>query len=443
MNENFKKTVENTENHSNQQSSENATNTDSSQSANSGTNVNEQSTVPKKRHIESFKCQNCGGKLGWNIRKHQFMCSSCASPFALDLDNSKVVEHPLSEYETREAKLTGAKIASTSDNSDDMNAESNVSKIIYCRTCGAEIEFGEYQTSTVCPMCGSSQVDVGRQTAGIPPDGVVAFRIDADDAQNKFRQWVKKRWFAPNKLKVAYQTGKLNGVYIPFWTYDTDATAHYSGLGGRVTTYRDSKGNTRTKTSWYPVSGRISYNFDDYPICAGNPKNSDVLVGVLPFNTQLGSYPYSDAFLSGIGSEHYAFSAIEGFKKAKPEMDSLLKEIANQDIISRGYSQAQVTSIKSNFSDPGYKQILAPVWTSNFTYNKKNYVYAINGETGKVTGQRPYSAVKIAIAVIIATILFTWFCIASYDDGGNSYESSGYYESYTDSDSYYNNYNGY
>ena len=408
----------------------------------------------REPEIQNYKCENCGGIMKWNIRKRRFMCSSCGTPGELDTDNSKVLEHPLSEYQKREDELTGASVTSTSDNLDDMNAPTNARRVVYCKTCGSVIEFESNQTAAVCPMCGSSQVDAKRQAFGIPPDGVVPFAIDEDDAKARFKQWIGHRWFAPSKLKLAYQSGKLEPIYIPIWTYDLDVTATYSGMGGRIVTVGGGKNGVRTRTEWFPVSGTVSERLDDVPVFAGSDSNLKALSGVMPFNTQSGSYPYSPAFLSGVSSEHYAFSAVEGFSRVKSSVEAELRARAQNSIIAQGFSTANVTRISADYGNPGYKQILAPVWTSNFTYNKKNYTYAINGDTGNVSGERPYSPVKITIAALIAALLvvlfFAWDMSTLNNDSAPEpdYNNGAYYDSYDYYDDYdyyggYDNYNGY
>lgn len=341
-----------------------------------------------QENIKSFSCQNCGGRMKWHIRKQEFMCMSCSTPAKLDLDNSKVVEHSLLEYTNREHNLKHVSEVELRNT------------VVKCRTCGAEVEFGETQTATLCPMCGSSQVDNTKQTLGIPPDGVVPFKIDYDDAQQRFKGWVKKRWFAPNTLKVAYQMGKLNGAYVPFWTYDVDVSADYRGLGGVQRSVKGLNGKMTITTDWRSVSGTVSKEYNDYPIFSGN-NNDNIINKILPFNTQDGSYPYSEEFLSGFCSEHYVFSAIKGFDKAKVMIKSEMENAAEDNIVSSGYSSAKVQSINLEFGESKYKQILAPVWLSNFVYKEKHYTYAINGDTGKVNGERPYSIIKIASAIIL------------------------------------------
>ena len=49
--------------------------------------------------------------------------------------------------------------------------------------------------------------------------------------------------------------------------------------------------------------------------------------------------------------------------------------------------------------------ILLPVWLAAYKYRGKTYRFVVNGRTGRVQGERPYSAWKIAFAVLIGLIL--------------------------------------
>ncbi len=214
-------------------------------------------------------CPSCGGTLKWNIKKQAFECESCHTPGKVET-KGKIVQHSLKKYSQR--------ITEEVSFPDESYA--------VCKNCGAQILFEANQTATVCPMCGSPQIDAARQVAGVPPDGIVPFKVDKADAQLAFKKWVKSRWFAPNRLKESYQQGKLDPVYLPFWTYDSDSEGRYRGRGGNYIEEEDDEGNTHTRTEWYPVSGRVSKEFDDIQICDASENASKVVEEILPYNTE-------------------------------------------------------------------------------------------------------------------------------------------------------------
>ena len=59
----------------------------------------------------------------------------------------------------------------------------------------------------------------------------------------------------------------------------------------------------------------------------------------------------------------------------------------------------------SAFDAVTYKYVLLPTWSLAYRYNEKTYHVVVNGATGEVQGERPWSVAKIAAAVISAVVL--------------------------------------
>lgn len=357
----------------------------------------------KKVEGTRFVCDGCGGDLRFHIKKQEFRCTSCQATKPMQMLHGPVMEHDFSQYEIREAageQFTG--LAS-----------------ITCSHCGAESIFDAHETATICPMCKTPKVFAQKQITGVPPDGLIPFKIDEQDAMQYFYQWMKGLWFAPNRLKHSYGEGVLKGVYLPFWTYDAQTYAHYRGKGGRYHTVSAGNGKTRTEIRWYPVSGDISNFFNDVQVCASEPTNKKVAEKILPFHTIQGTEPYSPEYLSGFFAEHYKVHADQGFQEAKSMMEDELTRMADWDIRMRGFDVARVHNIHVHYEAVKYKQVLLPVWLSSFSYSGKEYRYAINGETGKVSGDRPYSIPKIIAFAVMLIILAVgiFYGIEYYENG--------------------------
>ena len=362
-----------------------------------------QQTIPaeevKTVQTEHFLCPNCGGNLRYDIKRQLYCCESCGSPDEIIPLHEGIREYPLDGYHSWEAQNVAFEGASC----------------VFCQNCGAQILFGQYDTATVCPMCGSTQVDVKKQESGIPPEGIVPFRLDQKEAQEKFHAWIKKRWFAPNSLKKTYQEGRLTGLYIPFWTYDAKADGWFTGRGGRTRTYRDKDGHTHTTTDWYPVRGSVGQFFNDLQVCASEKSNSKYLNDVLPYDTVNDIKPYSPQYISGFQAEKYAWRGDACFRLAERMIKDALEAQARDSILAMGYDQAQVLEVQFSCSNVTYKHVLLPLWSAVFSHKGKLYQYLINGETGKVSGGRPYSAPKIVAAVLaaIAVLAGLYFLIES------------------------------
>ncbi|MCL2010520.1 MAG: hypothetical protein FWG71_08240 [Synergistaceae bacterium] len=330
---------------------------------------------------ETFVCQNCNGIMKFNIQKQVFECSSCKTEYSLQTLSDTIKEHDFNSYLEREKATTPFEGMA----------------VVGCQQCGMEISFSESQFSTTCPMCGSTQVATAKQSAGIPPDGVIPFKIDKKNAQERFRAWVKSRWFAPNDFKKRYAEGGLAGMFLPFWTYDAYAVSKYEGRGGKYRRVKDKEGKEKREIDWFPVSGVVSASFDDVLICASKKEKN--IRGILPYSTTTDTQPFSTGYLSGYYAEVYKIKANEGFESAKKIMEDTLRGLAKRDI-ERTYDTSEVRSLFTKYSKVTYKHVLLPLWSSAFGYRGKTYNYLVNGETGKVTGSRPYSAIKIAFAVL-------------------------------------------
>ncbi|MEG2001024.1 MAG: hypothetical protein RR053_06505 [Evtepia sp.] len=339
-------------------------------------------------NIKSFICENCGGTMKWNIAKQCFECSACRAAGKIETTVAAVNEHNFDDYHMREGSV--------------VSFPDEVS--VVCSACGSHIAFDKPLTATVCPMCGSTQIAEEKQAAGVPPDGIIPFQVDKDQAQENFRKWVKSRWFAPNRLKKAYQQGKLEGMYLPFWTFDMEAGAQYYGRGGDEYTTRDDEGNETTHVNWHSTQGYVSDFYDDLAVCASEDRVVEVIDKILPYHTSTGSVPYSSAYLSGFQAQRYSIPADVAVASAKQTVESDLREKARQDILNR-YDLADVNRVDVDYKRIKYKHVLLPAWLSAFAYNSKKYLYMINGETGEVGGQRPYSVPKIVAAIAVAAVI--------------------------------------
>lgn len=343
-------------------------------------------------NAQNFLCQNCGGVIKYDIGSEQFRCSSCQTEYEVETLTNTVKEYDFGQYAQRESQAVAFQGRA----------------VTHCQNCGGEIAFEEFQVAATCPMCASSQVATVKQAAGIPPDGIIPFKVDKDEARQKFRKWVKSRWFAPNDFKKKFGEGELLGMYLPFWTYDAAAVAAYHGRGGRNRTEKDKEGHTRTVTDWSNVSGVVDTTFDDVLVCATDREKQ--LRGILPFHTIENTKPYAPAYLSGYSAELYSIKADTGFETAKAKMEQELRDLARQDILRR-FDRADVNTVLPRYSSVTYKHLLLPIWASAFGYKGKTFQYFVNGETGAVDGKRPYSAPKIIAAVlgVLAVLVLLFF----------------------------------
>ena len=220
---------------------------------------------------------------------------------------------------------------------------------------------------------------------------------------------LKGLWFAPSQLKkYARSQSKLQGLYVPHWTYDCKAESAYRGQRGDYYYVNQSytttqNGRTVTKTRrvrrirWSWRSGRVHNKFDDVLILASESLPKKYAEKLEPWDlAEL--VPYSDEYLSGFRSESYQVDLLVGFSRAKEVMEGTIRKTVRRDI---GGDQQRILSLTTRHDDISFKHILLPIWLSVYRYRGKIYRFLVNARTGEVQGERPWSWVKIVSLVVV------------------------------------------
>ena len=340
--------------------------------------------------------------MEFNATVQALKCPNCGIEVKIENNPEDVVEHNLDVHAIRTIKV-----------------EEKTSTSMECEGCGAMVEVDATSTATTCPYCGSHYVLSKKQVESIIPDGVIPFKIDKKDVEAIFTKWIKRRWLAPNVLKTLYQKDKVQGIYMPYWTFDADTSTDYTAMGGidYQVEYKDDKGevHTRIETKWYPTRGHINHFFDDVLVRASN-KLSDTLLGwIEPYNTKEVA-SYSPDYMSGFCSEIYTIDLKDAHNDAMHKMSRDIHYMAERDVLMR-YDRVRSVRLNTSYYDETYKHIFIPVYSTAYTYKGNHYNVLINGETGKIKGEYPKSPVKIAaIIIVIIGILFGIYLASSNNE---------------------------
>jgi len=338
----------------------------------------------------NFTCSSCGAPQKFSPLTGKLTCEFCRKQ--TDIEFSQDIIH---EYDFDEAIVT-------------LNTQKIqvIEKNIKCKKCGGSFTLTPYSFSSNCPYCDTPAItDFIRE---ITPKSLIPFTLTHTQAQVLFKKWVGSRWFAPSAFKK-YLDGEntLTGYYLPYWTYDSDTTSPYRGLRGDIYYVTVSKtvvqnGRQRQirvqepRIRWTPVSGTVYVSFDDVTIGASKTISRAILDSLEPWDTQA-LLPFDEKYLSGFEAEEYTIGLDNGFEFAKAKMSYKIKKNIRYDI---GGDQQQIQQINTRHDDVTYKNVLFPVWTASFKWKNKEYYYAINAQSGKVVGERPYSTTKIVLAVL-------------------------------------------
>jgi hypothetical protein len=284
-----------------------------------------------------------------------------------------------------------------------------------CENCGAQTVYSATQMTLECPYCGSQKVielPADQQAKTIQPEAVIPFKVPRERSGGLFREWVEGLWFAPSDLKQRAQADSIRGVYLPFWVYDVDTQTYYRGEVGHhyheTERYTDAQGNQQTRqvqrTRWEHGSGWHAGSYHDVLVCASKGIERGLVQAIEPWN--MGDrQPYSSQFLAGWEAERYALDGEESWRqhgqdRVRQEEQTACEQKLRSDY--RGDTTRGVT-VDVRYQNLRTKHMLLPAYISAYSYQDKTYRFMINGQTGEVQGQRPYSVPKI-LALIVAIV---------------------------------------
>ena len=270
------------------------------------------SLQPEASKIRKFPCPGCGAKLEFNPDVAQLKCPYCGREEVILQEPAQVQERSYEEY--------------FNANRTQLAALSTTALEVACSDCGANISFEPPDVAGDCPFCAAHIVAQPKSAdPTLSPEGILPFGVGRKEARGQVQKWISSRWFAPNALKQLAQQEKIEGVYLPFWTYDCHTSSRYRGERGTYYyvseryTDTDSNGNRVTKTRqvrktrWRSVSGRVRRFFDDVLVAATTSVESNRLEALEPWNHESALEPYNQSFLAGFKVQRYQIPLKEGF----------------------------------------------------------------------------------------------------------------------------------
>jgi predicted RNA-binding Zn-ribbon protein involved in translation (DUF1610 family) len=343
-----------------------------------------------------FPCQSCGADYRFDPGANRLICDHCGDIAEIEtggpwqggireLDFAAALRNQLSAQEIEETRTTK------------------------CTSCGAQVELGADTHATECPFCASPVVTGTGTHRHIKPRALLPFALDEAAARRAMTDWLGRLWFAPSGLQAyARKDRKMQGIYVPYWTFDADTRSAYRGERGTVyyerrTVMRDGKRQTIqvAKVRWRAVAGRVARFFDDVLVLASTSLPRRFTDALEPWDLSA-LEPYAPEYLAGFRAEGYTVDLEQGFVQARAQMEAVIARDVRFDI---GGDRQRIHDIDTEIRDVTFKHILLPIWLAAYKYRGKTYRFVVNARTGRVQGERPWSAWKIAAAVALGLAL--------------------------------------
>ena len=356
--------------------------------------------------VVNYQCPNCLAGLRFDGATGQLACDSCDNKFDVAL-----VEQLYSDKQ-QAAASAGTEPRWDISMTNNFSAEEAAKLRGYsCPSCAAEIICDDTTAATSCPYCGNPTVVPGQFSDMLKPDFVIPFKLDKNTAVEALQKYYKSKKFLPKNFSDTNHVEEIKGVYVPFWLYDGEADASMRFRATKVRAYRRGDYNI-TETQHYRVMREGSVAFEKVP-ADGSSKMPDAhMDSIEPYN--YGDLrPFSPAYLPGFLADKYDEDAELCSKRANERIiasteAAFRSTITGYTTVTREYSDVNLKKGDINYA-------LMPVWLLSTKWSDKNFLFAMNGQTGKLIGDLPidwgkfwtwFFIIAAPIAAVLAALLF-------------------------------------
>lgn len=347
------------------------------------------------KNLVSVPCNGCGAQMKYNAGIGMMLCDHCGNKQELPAARDQIIENSFSDALRMEGTARGLDVETRSFD---------------CQNCGAVTMVNNNEPVVLCDFCGSKNInEAAFDTNIIKPAGLLPFSLDEKKAKETFQEWLGKGWFHPSKLSDVAKLSKLAGMYVPFWTYDAHTDSHWNADAGYyyyVTEYyTDANGERQSrqvrKVRWVPANGFYQHWFDDVLVIGSKGVSQSRIQNIYPFPLE-NVVNYDSRYILGWKAEVYGVDLEQGYQTADDIMDQHIRSACARMVPGDTYRNLRVNTHKYDIT---FKHILLPVWIAAYIYNDKSFQVVVNGVTGKISGEKPLSVWKIALAILVFALL--------------------------------------
>ena len=341
--------------------------------------------------ITNYQCPACTGPLNYSPETGKLDCDYCGSVY--ELAEIEAMFREQNEAAAEAAEDVDAVEDTPWDTSDlerDWGSDAAHMKTYSCPACTAELICDETTAATSCPYCGNPTVVPGQFTGALKPDFVIPFKLDKDAAVAALKQHYNKRFFLPKSFTANNQIEKIQGVYVPFWMFDGEAAGSASYKATRSRSFR--RGDYKiTETSHFAVDRAGSIAFERVPVDASSKMPDGHMDSIEPYDySEL--KPFSMSYLPGFLADKFDVSAEDSQSRADERYRGTLEQELRATV--RGYETVSQLGSNIHLRRGKVHYALLPVWLLNTKWNGQNFLFAMNGQTGKMVGDLPVDKKK-------------------------------------------------
>ncbi len=385
--------------------------------------------------ITNYQCPACTGPLYFSSEIGKLACDYCGSSFTVEEVEAFYAEkneQAAAAFEKEEQDAQAQEPAAvsapgndqapesagvdppetnwdTSGLSDDWGAEAANMRAYSCPSCGAELICDATTAATSCPYCGNNSIVPGQFAGSLKPDRILPFKLNKEAAIAALKQHYKGKWLLPDAFSGENHLQKIQGVYVPFWLYDAkvDAECQFQGIIRTVSRHGDTE---TTATSYYNIIRKGTVEFNGVPV-DGSTKTDDSYMDSLEPYDYSELKPFSLSYLPGYLADRYDQGADLCAKRADERCKR--SAIASMRADVTGYQSISDTGQVTRLDRGKVHYALLPVWILYTKWQNQDYLFMMNGQTGKFVGNLPVDQKKATRLTVILTVALSLFFLVT------------------------------
>ena len=377
--------------------------------------------------VTNYKCPSCTGPLHFDGALGKLKCDYCESVYEVaeieamfaGKEEAAAEAFVKEEEKKKEKKEKGEGVAmegewNMSGAGSEWGAEEAKIRAYSCPSCGAELITDETTAATSCPYCGNPTVVPGQLGGALKPDYVIPFKLDKQAAIDALSGHYKGKKLLPKAFSDRNHIEEIKGVYVPFWLYDATVDASAVFNASRVSTFVEGDYNV-TVTEFFDCEREGRMSFTRVPVDGSSKMPDSHMDSIEPYDYRE-LKPFSIAYLPGYLADKYDVSMEECAKRA----DTRCKQSAINALRGTvgGYANVGTKHQNLRIRRGDVKYALLPVWMLSTQWNGENFIFAMNGQTGKLIGDLPVDKGRfwfyflrnfgIVVAVLLVLLLLVF-----------------------------------
>lgn len=356
--------------------------------------------------ITNYQCPNCTGPIHFIGDTGKLACDYCGTKYDVETIEQIYADKEESASKAKQPEWDMEMIGGS------WSEEEAASLRAYsCPSCGAQLIMDDTTAATSCPYCNNPTIVPGQFTGQLKPDYVIPFKLDKEAAIKALKNYYKGKKFLPKSFSNNNHIEEIKGVYVPFWLFDGQADAKMRFRGTIVHTHR--RGNREiTTTEHFRVLREGNITFEKIPVDGSSKMPDEHMDAVEPFNYN-DLKPFSTAYLPGFMADKYDMDVAACADRANSRIEHSTKEAMTAT--TRGYTTLVPEHSEINLKQGEVKYALMPVWMLSTKWNGQSFLFAMNGQTGKLIGDLPidkgrywgwFAKISIPLMAILGAIMF-------------------------------------